>query len=87
LVFTNARGQEIRPNLALAGHTHGGQVTVFGRYFWVSSEYGYRYLKGWKKEEGVPIFISNGLGSSVAPLRLGSPAHFEVITFRTATQR
>ena len=37
-------------DLVLSGHTHGGQVTLFGRWaFYVPSEYGQKYRTGMVK--------------------------------------
>lgn len=58
-------------DLALSGHTHGGQLTFFGRYAPIlPSRFGNRYRTGWRKESGVPILVSNGVGTVTAPVRL-----------------
>ena len=46
-------------DLALAGHTHGGQVTLFGLYAPVTaSKYGMRYRTGLRhNRQGIPIII------------------------------
>jgi len=57
-------------DLVLSGHTHGGQVTFFG--FWapvVRSIYGQRYRTGIIKEDGTTLIVSNGIGTSVFPVR------------------
>ncbi len=70
-------------DLALAGHTHGGQVTFFGRFApMVASRFGQRFLTGWKHENGVPILISNGVGTVTAPLRFFAQPEVHVITLR-----
>ena len=69
--------------LMLCGHTHGGQVTLFGRAVFSSSRLGSRYLSGWKKEKGADILISNGVGTSVLPVRLGARAQFHLLTLRS----
>ena len=50
-------------NLVLAGHTHGGQVSLFKKYSPVKhSIYGNRFQTGRKENSaGVPIIITNGL--------------------------
>ena len=47
-------------NLVLAGHTHGGQVSLFKKYSPVKhSIYGNRFLTGWKENsKGTPIIIT-----------------------------
>ena len=70
-------------DLALAGHTHGGQVTFFGKFaFMVPSRFGRRFLTGWKHEGGVPILISNGVGTVTAPLRFFAQPEVHVITLK-----
>lgn len=72
--------------LALCGHTHGGQVTLFGRALLSSSSYGSRYLSGWYHEKGADFLVSNGVGVSALPVRLGARAQFHLITL-TALQK
>jgi predicted MPP superfamily phosphohydrolase len=60
--------------LTLAGHTHGGQVRV--PFVWpnfVPSSYGARFAYGHVVEEGRHLIVSGGLGTSIAPVRLGVP--------------
>lgn len=63
-------------NLVLAGHTHGGQVSLFKKYSPVKhSIYGNRFLTGRKENSaGVPIIITNGLGTSRMNVRLFTPS-------------
>ena len=62
-----------RVSLTLAGHTHGGQVRLFGRSPVVPSRYGDRYAYGHIVEEGRHLLVSGGLGCSIAPIRFGVP--------------
>ncbi|MCF3638424.1 metallophosphoesterase [Rhizobium sp. TRM95111] len=68
-----------RVSLTLSGHTHGGQVRVFGYAPVVPSAYGNRYAYGHVSEGGRDIVISGGLGCSIAPIRFGSPPEITVI--------
>jgi len=56
-------------DLILSGHTHSGQVTLFG--LWapaltptrVFTVYGQRFMSGWAySRDGTPVFTSNGTG-------------------------
>ena len=71
-------------NLALAGHTHGRQVTLFGLYAPVTaSKYGMRYRTGLKhNRQGIPVIISNGLGTSRRPIRMFAPTDIVIVTLR-----
>ena len=68
-------------DLVLAGHTHGGQVTLFGYAPIVPSRYGQRFLTGLKyTSQHVPMIITNGIGTSQKPIRLGAPSEVVLIT-------
>lgn len=68
-------------DLALAGHTHGGQVRILGHAPIIPSKYGQRFLTGLRyTTEGVPLIITNGLGTSRINLRIASPSEIVIIT-------
>lgn len=71
-------------DLAICGHTHGGQITLLGRSLHSSSKYGDRYRSGWIKENGHSVFVSNGVGTSLMPVRLGAPPQYHLITLKKA---
>jgi len=75
-------------DLALAGHTHGGQVTLFGIYApVVPSHYGRRFLRGEKKSaKGVPVIITNGIGTSSKKVRFFAPSEIVVIVLHPDKQ-
>jgi predicted MPP superfamily phosphohydrolase len=60
-----------RVSLTLSGHTHGGQVRLFGHSPRVPSRYGNRYAYGHIVEDGRHLVVSGGLGCSVLPVRIG----------------
>ncbi|WP_455873774.1 metallophosphoesterase [Rhizobium yanglingense] len=68
-----------RVSLTLSGHTHGGQIRLFGRSPVVPSRFGNRYAYGHVVEEGRNIIISGGLGCSIAPIRFGVPPEIVVV--------
>ena len=67
-------------DLALAGHTHGGQVSLFRRWSPAHfSKYGNRFLTGLKhNSQGIPLIITNGLGTSRKDIRLFTPSEVVV---------
>lgn len=67
-----------RVALTVAGHTHGGQVRLFGIGPIVPSKYGDRYAYGHIVEDNRHLIVSAGLGCSRAPVRLGVPP--EIVT-------
>lgn len=62
-----------RVAVTLSGHTHGGQVRVFGYSPMVPSMYGNRYAYGHVVEGGRHLVVSGGLGCSILPVRFGMP--------------
>jgi uncharacterized protein len=65
--------------LTIAGHTHGGQVRLFGWSPVVPSMYGNRYAYGHIIEDNRHLIVSGGLGCSVLPVRFGVPPEITLI--------
>jgi uncharacterized protein len=65
--------------LTLSGHTHGGQVRLFGYSPVVPSRFGNRYAYGHVVEDGRDLIVSGGLGCSIAPVRLGVPPEINLV--------
>lgn len=71
-------------DVTLSGHTHGGQVRL-GKWAPISnSDYGDRYLTGWHEEIGGHALTSNGVGTSLLPIRFHAPAQVHLITLHTS---
>lgn len=66
--------------LVLSGHTHGGQVNLFGWAPMVPK--GSRpYVRGWFREpDKSPMYVCRGIGTSVVPMRLGARPEVAVFT-------
>lgn len=62
-----------RVGLTLSGHTHGGQVRLFGYSPVTPSKFGNRYAYGHVTEGDRNLIVSGGLGTSVMPVRFGVP--------------
>jgi uncharacterized protein len=74
-----------RVALTLSGHTHGGQVRIFGYAPFVPSRYGNRYAYGHlieqrRERNELPrhLIVSGGLGCSIAPIRFAMPPEIVV---------
>ena len=56
-----------RVDLALSGHVHGGEVTLFGLWapaMHMVSDYGQRFASGWcQSAAGTDVYVSNGIGA------------------------
>ena len=70
-------------DLALFGHTHGGQIPFMGDSFGLTYGIDKHYHTGWLDENKVPILISNGLGTVRLPFRFFTPAQIHQIDLLT----
>jgi predicted MPP superfamily phosphohydrolase len=62
---------KLRLDLCLSGHTHAGQITMFGMPLWKPPGSGY-FSAGWYATENCSLYVSRGIGTSVLPARLGA---------------
>lgn len=79
-VFADIRDPRVA--LVASGHTHGGQVRLFGWSPWIPSRYGLRYAYGHVVETGRHLVVSAGLGSHFVagmPLRVGIPPEIVLV--------
>lgn len=70
-------------DLMLSGHTHGGQVTLFG--LWaplIPSKYGQTYRTGVHHEGGSALIVSNGIGTITPPVRFFARPQIMVVTLK-----
>ena len=65
--------------LTLSGHTHGGQVGFFGRYY--LSGLLYKEHAGLYREGNQCLYVNTGIGGTM-PMRIGDPAEITVITLK-----
>ena len=91
LVHTPDYAQTVgaRADVVLSGHTHGGQVSLFGLYTLVkNSRYGSRFLRGLNKtDDAVPVITTNGIGTSRRKVRFCVPSEIVIVTLRRAPQK
>jgi hypothetical protein len=76
--------------LVLAGHTHGGQVTLAGLHELTLGRFaGHRYIHGLygnrapqgQRDPSGALYVGAGVGAAVMPLRLGDRGRREVAVF------
>lgn len=72
--FTSAE----KISLVLSGHTHGGQIRIFG--------YGPHEKGRLTQLPHTTQLISNGFGTSLVPLRLGAPPETHILTITTKAE-
>jgi len=79
------RAAELGIDLSLAGHTHGGQVTLE----FVSPEISPArlvtpYVRGRFEKQGAQLYVNRGIGTIGVPIRLGSPPEITVFELTRA---
>lgn len=71
-------------NLALAGHSHGGQMRIpFFPPLWLPEETR-PYIAGWYGEPGRQLYVSRGVGNSVLDARFACRPEIAVFTLEPA---
>ena len=75
----------ITADLAFAGHTHGGQVSLFGLYTPVkNTRYGRRFLRGMNRTtNGTAVITTNGVGTSRRKVRFCVPSEIVIVTLES----
>ncbi len=66
-------------DIAVCGHTHGGQITLFGRPVTTHSIYRRELGRGLCRWRGKPVVVSNGIGTTILPMRFFAVPSIEVI--------
>jgi len=61
-------------SLMLCGHTHGGQIALPSGPVVVHGPLGRRWPAGFHDADGVPLFVSRGIGAVDLPLRAWAPS-------------
>ncbi len=76
-IFANQPAPRVA--LTLSGHTHGGQIRLFGWSPIVPSDFGDRFAYGHVEEDGRHLIVTGGLGTSIVPVRFGVPPEIVLI--------
>ncbi|WP_281540427.1 metallophosphoesterase [Maribacter aestuarii] len=69
--------EKVNIKLILSGHTHGGQITFFGKELFKPGGSG-RYLKGWYENDQTTMYVSKGVGTTILPIRFGARAEASI---------
>ena len=67
------------PHLLISGHTHGGQVYAPAPFIHWIIPCKYRFLRGWYDVEGLPVYVTSGLGEVIFPFRFLVPPEIVII--------
>ena len=71
---------DVGVDLQLSGHTHGGQILIFGRTPLRHTHEG--YWAGRFERDGAQLYVGRGIGVSLIPVRIGAPAEIAIVTLR-----
>lgn len=66
--FESPSAKEGHFDLCVSGHTHAGQVTLFGWAPWTPPGSG-DFVAGWYETPMCKMYVSRGLGTSILPVR------------------
>ncbi|HSE30065.1 MAG TPA: metallophosphoesterase [Pyrinomonadaceae bacterium] len=73
------RAVELGIDLTLAGHTHGGQLSLeFLRRGLSLSRLETPYVRGWYEKAGAQLYVNRGIGTTGFPIRFGSSPEITV---------
>ena len=79
-VFMFDRAADLGIDLTLAGHTHGGQLSLnFIDRSLNLSQLLYRYTGGWYEKRGAQLYVNRGIGITGFPIRLGARPEITVL--------
>jgi len=59
-------------NMVVSGHTHGGQIRIplIGAFIHAGTKLPKKFYKGLSEHNGIPLYVTSGLGESGPPVRL-----------------
>lgn len=73
-----------RACVALAGHTHGGQVRAPGfKPHLPPGMEGFTQIEGWGSYGKARLYVSRGIGCTAYPMRINCPPELTLLTLRT----
>jgi predicted MPP superfamily phosphohydrolase len=81
--FRDAIPEGSSPSWMLAGHTHGGQITLLGWAPFRPRGSG-RYVEGWYRDARPPMYVCRGIGTVGIPARLFAPPEVAAFDWRLA---
>ena len=73
--------QKERSDMTLAGHTHGGQITLFGLILHAEIKHPWKYGYGLKEYDGHKIYTTSGVGGGAFEMFIRFFAQPEIVIF------
>ena len=78
-----AEYKRLKIDYVFSGHSHGGQINMFGFTPFLPPGVG-NYIKGWYKNSLPYLYVSKGIGTSILPVRFGARAEIAVFNYKLA---
>ena len=75
---------DLRIDVMLSGHTHGGQVHLWGHGPVALPVAHHKYAAGLVAGPRCPVYVSRGLGTVGLPIRFHCPPEMTILTLRSA---
>lgn len=72
--------ERVSGSTIFAGHTHGGQILIFGRALYTPPGSGI-YVEGSYEVGGNRLIVSRGIGASTLPVRIGPEPDIRILRF------
>jgi predicted MPP superfamily phosphohydrolase len=69
--------EKVNIKAIISGHTHGGQITFFGKKIYTPGGSG-PYLKGWYESKELKMYVSRGIGTTILPIRFFARAEASI---------
>ena len=83
--FVFGRAAELGIDLTLAGHTHGGQLSLDFLHRGLNfSALETPYVSGWYEKRGAQLYVNRGIGTINPNIRLGAPPEITVLELTRA---
>ena len=76
--------KDVNVDFVLSGHTHGGQINIFGFVPFLPKGCG-KYVKGWYNNNVPKLYVSKGIGTSVFPARFGARSEIAIFNLKAQT--
>lgn len=73
--------QAVGIDLQLSGHTHGGQILLFGWAPITHSRFG--WWRGHHVRNGAQLYVSRGVGVTLLPIRFAAPNEVPILVLRS----
>ena len=74
--------QKERADMTLAGHTHGGQITLFGLILHAEIKHPWKYGYGLKEYDGYKIYTTSGVGGGAFEMFIRFFAQPEIVVLK-----